>query len=265
MRVTWLDAAGQRPRRVALGQFDGVHRGHRELIRRCSTVATFDPHPQAVLAPQSPPRLLSSLPRKLELMERIGVAEVVLIPFDRHRAAQEPGDFITDVLVERLNATHVAVGANFRFGRRAAGDTTTLAADGRFTAETVPLLRVDGDIVSSSRIRRLIAEGDLLAAARLLAGPVRIEGVIAGRSDDGRAIVEFAPTSALPPNGRYRCDGSHGHAMLELLPSRADRLSAEGRLAPPRGAIGDAVALDLGAAVPARQRTRARHAAAPRA
>jgi len=247
MKVTWLDAAQQRPRHIALGQFDGVHLGHREVIRHGDTVVTFEPHPQIVLSPDRPPRLLCDLEHKLELMRQIGVAEVVLVPFDAARARQAPGDFVSEVLVERLWARHVAVGANFRFGRRAAGDSATLAADRRFTAVVVPLLTIDGDVVSSSRIRRLVATGDLAAAERLLGSAVQLAGTVHALTDDGQAIARFDPGAALPPAGVYRCTvGARGEATLRL--GSADATGSEpveGVVDPGRAAVGDVIRLDL--------------------
>src|ERR1700753_2612842 len=129
MKWRMLPDGEPRPRRVAVGEFDGVHLGHREVIRGSDTVLTFEPHPLQVIRPEAAPRLLTSFPVKEDLIAGLGVEELVVIPFDHEFAAQSPEDFIDQVLVEKLNATHVAVGENFRFGHRAAGDPTTLAAD----------------------------------------------------------------------------------------------------------------------------------------
>src|ERR1700730_14671059 len=131
MRVTELFDAAPRPRRVAVGEFDGVHLGHREVIRGNDTVLTFEPHPLQVIRPEAAPKLLTSLDVKSELIAALGVEELVVIPFDRGFAEQTPAEFIDRVLVERLGAERVSVGENFRFGHRAAGDPTLLAADGR--------------------------------------------------------------------------------------------------------------------------------------
>src|SRR3954451_14640261 len=109
MKVTFLPDAEPRPRRVAVGTFDGVHLGHREVIGGNDTVLTFDPHPQSVVAPGSTPRLLTTFERKCELVARLGVDELVVIPFDGDFAARSAEDFVEHVLVETLGATHVAV------------------------------------------------------------------------------------------------------------------------------------------------------------
>ena len=129
MKLTYLPDVEPRPRKVAIGTFDGVHLGHREVIAGAETVVTFDPHPQSVVAPGSQPKLLTTLDRKAELIETLGVEELVVIPFDGDFAARSAEDFVEHVLVERVQATSVAVGENFRFGHKAQGDAALLAAD----------------------------------------------------------------------------------------------------------------------------------------
>jgi riboflavin kinase/FMN adenylyltransferase len=160
VKLTYLPDVEPRPRRVAIGTFDGVHLGHREVIRGADTVVTFDPHPQSVVAPGTQPRLLTTLQRKAELVETLGVQELVVIPFDGAFAGRDAQEFIDHVLVDRVQATDVAVGENFRFGHKAGGDVAMLAADGRFTTRVVPLLEVDGEVVSSSHIRGEVQHGD---------------------------------------------------------------------------------------------------------
>src|SRR5450631_3504716 len=112
MRVTTLLDALPRPRRVAVGEFDGVHVGHREVISGNDTVLTFEPHPLQVVRPEAAPKLLTSLDAKAELIETLGVEELVVVPFDEGFALQTPQEFIDRILVERLSATHVSVGEN---------------------------------------------------------------------------------------------------------------------------------------------------------
>ncbi len=119
VRITLLPDAEPRARRVAVGTFDGVHLGHREVISGADTVLTFDPHPTAVVAPGKEPQLLTTLARKAELAGAAGAQELVVIPFDREFAQRTAQEFIDDVLVGRLGATHVSVGENFHFGNRA--------------------------------------------------------------------------------------------------------------------------------------------------
>src|SRR6476660_2540545 len=115
MDVTWLPDVRQRPRNLAVGEFDGVHAGHREVIRGADSVLTFEPHPRTVVAPESAPKLLTTLEQKADLIADLGVQELTVIPFDGSFAAQSPQAFIDHVLVERLGATEVSVGENFRF------------------------------------------------------------------------------------------------------------------------------------------------------
>jgi riboflavin kinase / FMN adenylyltransferase len=207
MRVTQLADVQPRPRRVAVGEFDGVHLGHREVIRGSDTVLTFEPHPLQVIRPEAAPRLLTSFPVKVDLISGLGVEELVVIPFDHDFAAQSPQDFIDQVLVQRLNATHVAVGENFRFGHRAAGDPSTLAADDRFQTRIVPLVEVDGEIVSSSHIRALVQAGEIEPATRMLGAPFQLRGEVV--SGDGRGRELGFPTANLVPDEALVCPG-HG-------------------------------------------------------
>lgn len=182
------------PRAVAIGVFDGVHLGHRHLLHRLRgsahgcharpTVLTFHPHPRAVVGTGPPPAMLCSLRRRIQLLEATGhVDECVVLPFGEEVAALEPEDFVADILARRLGARHVLVGANFRFGRRRAGDTDTLRELGArhgFTVEVGFLdhLSRNGESsrVSSTLIREHVAAGDVGFAARALDRPHEVEG-----------------------------------------------------------------------------------------
>jgi len=207
MRVTDLWDAEARPRRVAIGEFDGVHLGHREVIEGNDTVVTFEPHPLVVVRPEAAPRLLTGLDVKTELIASLGVEELVVIRFDQGFAQQSPEEFVDAVLVDRLGATHVSVGENFRFGHRAAGDTDLLAGDARFETRVVPLVEADGEIISSSRIRALVAGGDVAAAARMLGAPFRMRGEVVHGDHRGRELG--FPTANLVPDERLVYPG-HG-------------------------------------------------------
>ncbi|HTX09417.1 MAG TPA: bifunctional riboflavin kinase/FAD synthetase [Solirubrobacteraceae bacterium] len=207
MQVTMLTEVRERPRRVAVGEFDGVHLGHREVIRGSDTVLTFEPHPLRVIRPEAAPRLLTSLEAKAELIAQLGVEELVVIPFDDGFAHQSPEEFADHILVDRLHATRVAVGENFRFGHKAAGDPLKLKADPRFETRVVPLVEVDGEIVSSSHIRGLVASGEVSQAARFLGAPFQLRGEVVRGDQRGRTLGY--PTANIVPDEALVCPG-HG-------------------------------------------------------
>jgi len=207
IKVTSLPEAETRPRDVAIGVFDGVHVGHRKVIRGADTVLTFDPHPLTVIAPPSAPRLLTTLERKAELVAGLGVEELVVVPFDAAFAARSADQFVDDVLVGALRATHVSVGENFRFGHRAAGDPDRLRADGRFEVRVAPLLELDGEVVSSSHIRGLVLGGAVEYADRLLGAPFLMSGEVMHGDKRGRELGY--PTANLVPREGYVTPG-HG-------------------------------------------------------
>jgi riboflavin kinase / FMN adenylyltransferase len=200
MKLTWLPDAEPRDRRVAVGTFDGVHLGHREVIAGADTVLTFDPHPSAVVSKHGPPPLLTTLERKAELIASLGVDELVVIPFDGAFAQRSAQSFIDDVLVGTLGAQHVSVGENFRFGHRAQGDPELLAADGRFGVRVVELQEIDGEVVSSSHIRGLILGGALEYADKLLGAPFQITGPVVHGDKRGRTLG-FPTANLIPPDG----------------------------------------------------------------
>lgn len=207
MRIVSLPDVSRAQRRVAVGTFDGVHLGHREVIAGCDSVLTFDPHPVSVVAPSHAPKLLTDLPRKAKLIGSLGVQELIVIPFDQRFAALEAQEFVDQVLVESLGAVHVAVGENFRFGHRAQGNPALLQADSRFSTTVHPLLEIDGEIVSSSHIRGLVAAGEVEHAARFLGAPFALAGEIVHGDKRGRTLG--FPTANLIPDERIACPG-HG-------------------------------------------------------
>jgi len=212
MRVTSLADTEPRPRKVAVGEFDGVHLGHREVIRGADTVLTFDPHPVAVVRPEVAPKLLTSLPVKADLVASLGVQEMVVVPFDADFAAQTPGEFIEDVLVRRLQATHVAVGENFRFGRKAAGDAALLARQRSFATRVVPLVEADDEVVSSTHIRGLVVAGEVDGAARFLGAPFQLRGRVVEGDRRGRELGY--PTANIVPDDAIVCPGYGVYACL---------------------------------------------------
>jgi riboflavin kinase/FMN adenylyltransferase len=198
IEVTQLPDAKPRPRRVAIGTFDGVHVGHRKVIEGADTVLTFEPHPVKVIAPEAAPKLIMTFNAKRDVIEGLGVDELVVIPFDREFSKRTADEFIEQVLIGQLGATHVSVGENFRFGAKAAGDHRLLAARDEFETTVVPLVEVDGETVSSTRIRALIEVGDVETAMRCLAAPFLYEGTVVEGDRRGRELG--FPTANLVPD-----------------------------------------------------------------
>ncbi len=201
-----------RSRSIAVGTFDGVHLGHREVIRGADSVLTFDPHPVSVVSPQHTPRLLTSPERKAELVASLGVQEMIVIPFDAEFAARPAEQFIDDVLVGALGARQVSVGENFRFGRRAQGDSRLLSEDPRFETVVHPLLEIDGEIVSSSHIRGLVLAGELVQANRLLGSTFQLRGTVLHGDARGRKLG--FPTANLTPDEALVCPGHGVYACI---------------------------------------------------
>ena len=213
MKVTSLPNVERATRRsVAVGTFDGVHLGHREVIGGADSVLTFDPHPVSIVAPQHTPKLLTTLERKAELVASLGVREMIVIPFDASFAARSATEFVEDVLVGALGASEVAIGENFRFGHKAQGDPGLLLADERFTTIVHPLLEVDGEIVSSSHIRGLVLAGEVAEANRLLGSNFQLSGVVVHGDARGRELG--FPTANLVPEEALACPGHGVYACL---------------------------------------------------
>jgi riboflavin kinase/FMN adenylyltransferase len=213
VKVTRLgDVQPAGARSVAVGTFDGVHVGHRDVIADADSVLTFDPHPVSVVAPQHTPKLLTTPARKAELIASLGVQEMIVIPFDAEFAKRTADEFIEDVLVGALGASRVSIGENFRFGNRAAGDPALLKADSRFETVVHPLLEVDGEIVSSSHIRGLVLAGDVAEANRLLGSRFELRGIVAHGDERGRELG--FPTANLIPDEHLVCPGHGVYACL---------------------------------------------------
>ena len=198
---------GSGPRRVAIGTFDGVHRGHREVIRGADTVLTFEPHPLAVIHPEATPKLISTFDVKRDLIAGLGVDQLVVIPFDRGFSSQTAEEFVNDVLIQRLGAEQVSVGENFRFGRGAKGTAEFLSEHDEFETRVVPLVEAAGETISSSHIRGLVAAGEVGPAAEFLGGPFLFEGEVVAGDRRGRELG--MPTANLVPDERYVVPG-HG-------------------------------------------------------
>lgn len=208
---------------VALGVFDGLHRGHRDLVARAVTsgrefgatpvMVTFDPHPVEVIRPGSHPLLLTTTERRAELAGELGIEAVFALPFDREMASWEPSEFVDRVLVQGLQCRSVTVGSNFTFGRRASGTPETLrelCAERGIVCQVVDLLESGGERVSSTRIRSLLDQSDVAGAASLLGRPHRVAGIVVhGAGRGGRdlgyptANLDLPEYAAVPADGVY--------------------------------------------------------------
>jgi riboflavin kinase/FMN adenylyltransferase len=186
---------------ITIGEFDGVHRGHQHIVARAAELGrerglpvvaiTFDPHPDEVVRPGSHPPLLCSLRRRAELLGSFGADAVCVLPFTLEFSRLDPDEFVRAVLVDKLHASAVVVGEDFRFGHKARGDVQLLDKLGEkydYSAEGLPLLVLDGVTVSSTAIRALLADGDVAGAARLLGRPHRVEGVVVRGHQRGRQL-----------------------------------------------------------------------------
>jgi riboflavin kinase/FMN adenylyltransferase len=209
------------PSIVTIGNFDGVHAGHRKIMRRvvalarekgCTpTVLTFDPHPARVLAPDRAPKLLMTMDQRLRGMETEGIEAVFSIPFSIEFAKWTPEEFVERILAGALKARVVLVGEDFRFGYKQAGNLDTLRELGErfgFTLEAVPGIARRGERISSTIIRRLVVEGAVSRACRMLGAPFALEGaVVRGRGIGSKQTVptlNLAPENeVLPKTGVY--------------------------------------------------------------
>jgi riboflavin kinase/FMN adenylyltransferase len=244
VKVTRLpDVERSDGRSVAVGTFDGVHLGHREVIADAETVLTFDPHPVSVVAPQHTPKLLTTPARKAELIASLGVQEMVVIPFDAGFAKRSAQEFIDDVLVGALGARSVAIGENFRFGHKAQGDPQLLQADGRFATSVHALLEVDGEIVSSSHIRGLVLAGELREANRLLGSTFELCGEVVHGDERGRELG--FPTANLIPQEDYVCPGHGVYACLANGQAAAVSIGVRPTFDTGRGELIEAYLLDF--------------------
>jgi len=217
-----------RPVVVALGNFDGVHLGHQAVVRRAveeghkrglrSVAATFDPHPRAVLWPGNEPKLLTTPEVRRELLLACGVDEVRGIRFNRELSKKSPREFVLEVLAGSLGAGVVVVGENFRFGHKASGDFAELRRCMREVggeAYAVPISNVLGEGISSTRIRKLIADGEVREAARLFGRPYLLRGEVVEGDKRGRTIG--FPTANVLPDERALMPGRGvyaGHAWV---------------------------------------------------
>ena len=212
---------------VTTGAFDGVHRGHQTVIREvqrranergvASAVVTFDIHPAVIVRPESAPKLLTRLPRKLELLEQLDVDVVYVIEFDANRATTTAEEFITDVFVNRLHAQEILVGSDFHFGKGREGTVGFLSHHGNihgFSVEGLDLIRSSSEAtepISSTAIRRALIGGDIESAETMLGRPFELRGTVIQGDQRGRTIgfptanVMLSNDMARPANGVYAC------------------------------------------------------------
>jgi riboflavin kinase / FMN adenylyltransferase len=213
---------GKGPTVVTVGFFDGVHRGHQAVIRRTVDVAgrrglipvavTFDRHPREILTPGKEPALLTTMERKAQLIEALGIEALVVLEFDRDFSTWSPGQFVNRILLHGLSAEHVIVGTNFRFGHKAEGNLAMLSALGQtfgFSVEGVQVLKIDERPVSSSSIREAVAAGDLEWPATALGRRYTVDGVVTPGAGRGRGLgfptanLSVPPRMLLPMEGVY--------------------------------------------------------------
>ena len=183
---------------VVIGVFDGVHKGHQQLLNRAKEIAdgrpivalTFDPHPTTVFAPDKAPTMLTTLADRVELLKIHNADQVAVMKFNEKFAAMSPEDFVSTVLVNQLHASTVIVGKNFTYGHKAAGNVESLIKAGlqnNFTVDAQEL-KADTEVISSSRIRKLVVEGKVEEARELLSRPHRLDGVVVHGEKRGREI-----------------------------------------------------------------------------
>ncbi|MBP6002562.1 MAG: bifunctional riboflavin kinase/FAD synthetase [Pyrinomonadaceae bacterium] len=202
-----------RPTVLTLGVFDGLHLGHQRIMQTVveraaaigavPTAITFDPHPRAVLHPETAPPLLQTLDQRLANLEVMGIKQAIVIPFDREFAAREADEFLTNIIHERLQAKEVYLGKGFEFGRNRGGNIDLLrkmSSELGFIADEVDEVQLRGQRISSSAIRRLLAEGKVNLARRMLGRPYGVEGVIIRGLRRGHTIG--FPTANLKPHNR---------------------------------------------------------------
>lgn len=212
---------------LTIGNFDGQHRGHLALLRAVVETAaarsgtpmalTFDPHPITVLAPSVDLRLLTSMEDKLARFQEAGIEEVLFLGFNTQFAALAPEEFVFQILRDGVGVKDLFVGEHFAFGKGRAGrmaDLLRLGAEAGFQVHPVPPVRVDGEIVSSTRIRQLVQAGEMGRAARFLGRPYALSGPVVGGERRGHALGWPTANLRLPPNRVIPADGVYATMAL---------------------------------------------------
>ncbi len=242
-------------RAISIGVFDGVHRGHLRILETLceararedvdrSLIISFDPHPLALVRPDDAPRMLSTIPERIELLAPLGADELLILPFTPELAGTPFDVFAREVLLEKLGMKHLVAGYDFRMGRGRSGsaeDMAALGADHGFGVEVVEPFYLDGEIISSTRIRSSVEEGDMEAAAHRLGRSFRLSGRVVEGDGRGRDIgfptanlEEFPVQKILPPAGVYRArarweggEPVEGLMNLGMAPTLRGRFVAE--------------------------------------
>ncbi|MBW0011343.1 MAG: bifunctional riboflavin kinase/FAD synthetase [Pseudonocardiales bacterium] len=233
---------------VTIGVFDGMHRGHVQLVGQAvrharemdvpGVLMTFDPHPSEVVRPGSHPAQLTTLRRRAELVEQLGVEVFLVLPFTVELSRMPAAEFVHEVLVERLHVAEVVVGENFTFGHKAAGNIELLRALGRrfgFTAEGVGLLSQGELTFSSTYIRSCVDAGDVAAAGIALGRPHRVEGIVVRGDQRGRSLgyptanLSTPRYAAIPADGVYACRFVHRRRELSAAVSIGTNPTFSGR------------------------------------
>lgn len=224
---------------VTIGNFDGMHRGHQHVVRRASEVAaalevprvvavTFDPHPIAVLRPDHAPAALTTIAHRCALLADAGADDVLVIPFSRDIAAWTPLEFIQRILVDALHARGVVVGANFRFGNRAAGDCNLLRAVGAELGFELTEVTLDGgpQVWSSTYVRTCLAEGDVTGAAEALGRPFTVRGTVVRGDRRGRELGYPTANVPVPAGAAVPADGVYAGRLRVVGDEDAEALPA---------------------------------------
>lgn len=209
---------------VVIGNFDGVHKGHRSVLQEaCSgidlplVVVTFWPHPVSILRPELAPKLLTDLRSRIELLKQAGAHEVRVIQFTRDVAQLSPEEFVDRFLMP-LNPARIVVGENFRFGHRASGDVATLAelGRGRFDVRALPLTAISDEVTCSTAVRELLHEGDVAEAARHLGRPFQYRGVVVVGDQRGRELGFPTANLSVPSDLAVPADGVYAGWVTRL-------------------------------------------------
>ncbi|MCE5322500.1 bifunctional riboflavin kinase/FAD synthetase [bacterium] len=214
-------------RAVAIGVFDGVHWGHRAILEKLvhtagehgikSAALTFDKHPAEILAPTRAPQYINSLDQRIELIEEMGVDEVIVAEFDHTLANLTREDFVDKILLKTLQTRQIVIGSNFRFGKDRAGDIRYLneiSSDTGIGITAVSAVIVDGGPASSTRIRALISRGDMPGATKLLGRPFALRGEVVTGEQIGRTLgfptanIRTAPRQIIPARGVYAVEST---------------------------------------------------------